>query len=83
MLLCFCLSSEMIAQGSDMIVLKKGPEKTLKTYVSGTQIHFVTIAGTEVHGQIRMIKKDSLFINIMMSVLPIRCGALLSGIRFL
>jgi hypothetical protein len=64
MLLCFCLSGEMIAQGSDMIVLKKGPEKTLKTYVSGTQIHFVTIAGTEVHGQIRMIKKDSLFINI-------------------
>lgn len=57
-------SDVLFAQGSDMIVLKKGPEKTLKTYLSGSQIHFVTIAGTEVQGRIRKIEKDSLFINI-------------------
>lgn len=55
---------QILAQGSDMVVLKKGPEKTLKTYLSGTQIHFVTIAGTEVQGRIRKIEKDSVFINI-------------------
>jgi hypothetical protein len=68
-LLIFCFAllvhcGQVLAQGSDMVVLKKGPEKTLKTYLSGTQIHFLTIAGTEVKGQVRMIKKDSLFINI-------------------
>jgi len=62
--IAFIQSSGLFAQGSDMVVLKKGPERTLKTYLSGTQIHFATIAGTEVKGQIRMIKKDSLFINI-------------------
>jgi hypothetical protein len=62
--LLFFPFGQLLAQGSDMVVLKKGPERTLKTYLSGSQIHFVTIAGTEVHGQIRMIKKDSLFINI-------------------
>jgi hypothetical protein len=60
----FCLCGELLAQGSDMIVLKKGPERTLKTYLSGSQIHFVTIAGTEVQGMIRKIQKDSLYINI-------------------
>lgn len=56
--------SQLLAQGSDMVVLKKGPERTLKTYLSGSQIHFVTIAGTEVQGKIRKIQKDSLYINI-------------------
>jgi len=58
------LYGQVLAQGSDMLVLKKGPERTLKTYLSGTQIHFVTIAGTEVQGRIRKIEKDSVFINI-------------------
>ena len=62
--LIFFSCSQVMAQGSDMVVLKKGPERTLKTYISGTQIHFVTIAGTEVHGMIRKIQKDSLYINI-------------------
>lgn len=61
-LLAHC--GQILAQGSDMVVLKKGPERTLKTYLSGTQIHFVTIAGTEVQGRIRKIEKDSVFINI-------------------
>ena len=55
---------QLLAQGSDMVVLKKGAERTLKTYLSGSQIHFVTIAGTEVQGMIRKIQKDSLYINI-------------------
>lgn len=64
-LLLICLScNQLLAQGSDMVVLKKGPERTLKTYLSGSQIHFVTIAGTEVQGMIRKIQKDSLYINI-------------------
>lgn len=51
------------AQGSDMIVLKKGAEKTLKTYIAGSQIHFISIAGNEVEGNIKKIEKDSLFIH--------------------
>ena len=38
------ISSQLLAQGSDMVVLKKGPERTLKTYLSGSPIHFITIA---------------------------------------
>lgn len=64
LLLFFFTCSHLHAQGSDMVVLKKGPEKTLKTYLSGSPIHFVTIAGTEVQGVIRKIQKDSLYINI-------------------
>lgn len=52
------------AQGSDIITLKKGNYRTLKTYFAGTQIHFITIAGTDVQGMIRKIEKDSLYINI-------------------
>jgi hypothetical protein len=62
--LLFLPCGQLLAQGSDMVVLKKGPERTLKTYLSGSQIHFVTIAGTEVKGMIRKIQKDSLYINI-------------------
>lgn len=62
--LLFFPFGQLLAQGSDMVVLKKGPERTLKTYLSGSQIHFVTIAGTEVQGMIRKIQKDSLYINI-------------------
>jgi hypothetical protein len=62
--LFFGISIQLLAQGSDMVVLKKGPERTLKTYLSGSPIHFVTIAGTEVQGMIRKIQKDSLYINI-------------------
>lgn len=64
LLLFFFPCGQLLAQGSDMVVLKKGPERTLKTYLSGSQIHFVTIAGTEVQGMIRKIQKDSLYINI-------------------
>jgi uncharacterized membrane protein YccF (DUF307 family) len=51
------------AQGSDMVVLKKGADKTLKTYIAGSQIHFITIAGNEVEGNIKKIERDSLFIH--------------------
>jgi uncharacterized membrane protein YccF (DUF307 family) len=56
-----CLSS--MAQGSDMVVLKKGADKTLKTYIAGSQIHFISIAGNEVEGNIKKIERDSLFIH--------------------
>ena len=49
------------AQGSDMVVLKKGANKTLKTYIAGSQIHFISIAGNEVEGNIKKIERDSIF----------------------
>ena len=56
-----CLTS--LAQGSDIVVLKKGTDKTLKTYIAGSQIHFISIAGNEVEGNIKKIERDSIFIH--------------------
>lgn len=53
-----------VAQGSDIVVLKKGADKTLKTYIAGSQIHFISIAGNEVEGNIKKIERDSIFIHI-------------------
>jgi hypothetical protein len=58
------LHAQSIAQGSDMIVLKKGKNKTLKTWLAYSQVHFITIAGNEVRGTVKKIEKDSLFIQI-------------------
>lgn len=52
------------AQGSDLVVLKKRNNRTLKSYFPGLQIHFITMAGNEVKGTVRKIEKDSIFINI-------------------
>ena len=52
------------AQGSDFITLKKRNNRTIKTYFSGIHIDFISIAGNEVHGMIKKVEKDSLFINI-------------------
>lgn len=57
-------SFEVFSQGSDMIVLKKGAETTIKTYLAGSQIHFVTSSRFVVKGRITKIEKDSLYINI-------------------
>lgn len=54
----------LYGQGSDMIVLKKGEKRTLKTWLAYSQVHFITIAGNEVSGTIKKIEKDSLFIQI-------------------
>lgn len=59
----FTASNNTNAQGSDMVVLKRGTDKTLKTYLAGSQIHFITIAGNEVEGNIKKIERDSLFIH--------------------
>jgi hypothetical protein len=63
-LILAALCNYLYAQGSDMIVLKKGKHKTLKTWLAYSQVHFITIAGNEVTGTIKKIEKDSLFINI-------------------
>lgn len=61
----FLLTSiQSFAQGSDMVVLKKRNNRTLKTYFPGLQIHFITMAGDEVKGTVRKIANDSIFINI-------------------
>jgi len=51
------------AQASDMVVLKKGPEKTIKTFTAGSQIQFITRYGTVVEGTIKVIEKDSIYIH--------------------
>jgi hypothetical protein len=56
--------NSLYAQGSDMIVLKKGKHRTLKTWLAYSQVHFITIAGNEVAGTIKKIENDSLFIHI-------------------
>ena len=63
MVLMLLTNSTLIAQGSDMVVLKKGENKTLKTYIAGSQIHFISIAGNEVEGNIKKIERDSIFIH--------------------
>lgn len=55
---------DVFSQGSDMIVLKKGAEKTIKTYLAGSQIHFVTSSRIMVQGRIKKIENDSVYINI-------------------
>lgn len=64
MMLMLIESSLVFAQGSDMVVLKKGANKTLKTYIAGTQIHFINIAGNEIEGSIKKIERDSIFVQI-------------------
>jgi hypothetical protein len=54
---------EVQAQGSDMVVLKKGPEKTIKTFTAGSQIKFITRYGSAVEGMIKVIEKDSIYIH--------------------
>jgi hypothetical protein len=63
--IAFTLANSLpcMAQGSDMVVLKKGADKTLKTYLAGSQIHFISIAGNEVEGNIKKIERDSIFIH--------------------
>ncbi|MEY3060058.1 MAG: hypothetical protein RL000_1410, partial [Bacteroidota bacterium] len=62
-ILTLVMSASCLAQGSDMVVLKKGADKTLKTYIAGSQIHFISIAGNEVEGNIKKIERDSIFIH--------------------
>ncbi len=53
----------VFSQGSDMIVLKKGAEKTIKTYLAGSQIHFISNSGIAIKGRIKKIQNDSIYIN--------------------
>jgi hypothetical protein len=62
-ILTLVMSASCLAQGSDMVVLKKGADKTLKIYIAGSQIHFISIAGNEVEGNIKKIERDSIFIH--------------------
>jgi hypothetical protein len=57
------IPEELSAQASDMVVLKKGPEKTIKTFTAGSQIQFITRYGSVVEGTIKVIEKDSIYIH--------------------
>ena len=66
------------AQGSDMVVLKKKNNRTVKTYVEETAIQLITKNGERVRGTIKKIDKDSLFINTYNE----RAGYTMWGTRF-
>lgn len=51
------------AQGSDMVLLKKKNNKTVKKYLAETPIHLITKNGERINGMIKKIDRDSLFIN--------------------
>lgn len=57
------LTNGSSAQGSDILVLKKGNGRTLHSYFKGTNIHFIDVSGHENAGIIRKIDKDSVFIQ--------------------
>ena len=52
-----------MAQGSDMVLLKKKNNKTVKSYLSETPIHLITVNGENIKGKIKKIDRDSIFIN--------------------
>lgn len=64
LIVLFMMSVGLYSQGSDMIVLKKGTESTIKTYLAGSQIHFISKSRSVVQGRIKKIENDSLYINI-------------------
>ena len=51
------------AQGSDMVLLKKQNNRTVKSYLAGTPIQLITVNGERIKGMIKKIDKDSLYIN--------------------
>ncbi len=55
------LASE--AQGSDMVLLKKKNNRTLKTYLAETPIQLITVNGEDIKGRIKKIDKDTFYIN--------------------
>jgi hypothetical protein len=60
----FLLCAQSVwAQGSDMVVLKKKNNRTVKTYVEESSIHLITKNGEKVRGTIKKIDKDSIYIN--------------------
>ena len=52
-----------MAQGSDLVLLKKKNNKTVKSFLSETPIHLITVNGENIKGKIKKIDKDSIFIN--------------------
>ncbi len=53
---------DMIAQGSDFIMLKKR-NHTLQTYYTGSNIEFITTSGAYRNGLINSIKHDSIYMQ--------------------
>lgn len=63
--LAISLIGVSFAQQSDMIVLRRGPSKTLKTYFPGSQIHFISTGGQHTKGTIKKIERDSIFLHVI------------------
>lgn len=52
-----------MAQGSDLMLLKKNNNRTVTSYLTETPIHLITVNGENIKGKIKKIDKDSLYIN--------------------
>ncbi len=61
--IALCCTASTHAQGSDMILLKKKNNKTLKKYLAETPIHLITKNNEHINGMIKKIDRDSIFIN--------------------
>lgn len=64
LVLIFFMPSISMSQGSDMVLLKKHNNRTVKSYLAGTSIQLITVNGERIKGTIKKIDKDSLYINI-------------------
>lgn len=52
-----------MAQGSDIVLVKKGPRKTVARLVPGRQVSIVEKSGREIEGKVDRIERDTLFIR--------------------
>lgn len=61
-ILIICTVS-VYGQGSDMVLLKKKNNKTLKKFLAETPINLITKNGEHIQGTIKKIDRDSIYIN--------------------
>ncbi len=57
------MSLNITAQGTDLLLLRNSKNRTIKTLLAGSFIHFKDISGHEVTGVLRRLERDTLFIT--------------------
>ena len=57
-LLIMILPFRNMAQGSDLMLLKKNNNRTVTSYLTETPIHLITVNGENIKGKIKKIDKD-------------------------
>lgn len=80
--LLFVSTISVRAQGSDMVLLKKKNNKTVRKYLAETPIHLITKNGERINGMIKKLT-GTVYLSIpMLKDPPIPCGGQDSGIRY-